>query len=213
LQYILGSVGFYREEYEITCDCLIPRSDTEILVDEAVGRLKSKPGASFIDLCCGSGCIAISVLKNTAQTVATAVDISAGALRVAKKNASLNGIEDRIEFIEADVLKGNDIFKGRKFDAILSNPPYVTNEAYEELAPEIFHEPKIAFVGGDDGMDFYNRIVPLLNGILKKGGFAIFEIGYDQADKITKLAKQNSLKCEIKKDYSKIDRIAVMTFN
>ena len=102
LQYIIGEVGFYKETYKVSKDCLIPREDTEILVDYAVKNLPS--GAHFLDICTGSGCIAISTLKNTKNTTATAIDISSAALEIAKKNANLNGISERISFVESDVL-------------------------------------------------------------------------------------------------------------
>jgi HemK-like putative methylase len=102
LQYIIGSVGFYNEEYKVTPDCLIPRSDTEILVDLAVKRLPD--GERMLDLCTGSGCVAISVMANTVDTSAVAVDISDGALSIAKENAKLNGVSERIEFVKGDCL-------------------------------------------------------------------------------------------------------------
>lgn len=205
LQYIIGEVDFYRERYKVTPDCLIPRSDTEILVDIAVKRLPQ--GASFIDLCTGSGCIALSVLNNTERTSAVAVDISPSALSVAKENAKRLSLSDRVSFLEKDVL--SEAVKG-SFHAIISNPPYVTKEAYKELMPEIYFEPDIAFLGGDDGLDFYRGILELYKNSLSDGGFFAFEIGYDQADAILLLAKQHSLECEIINDYGGNARVAIL---
>ncbi len=205
LQYILGSVGFYNEVYEVSPDCLIPRQDTEILVDYAVKNLPR--GAHFIDLCTGSGCIAISTLKNTEMTTATALDISPTALALARKNAKSNQVDGRIDFVESDVTA---LVPSRKFHAVLSNPPYVTDATYRELEPEIYFEPKIAFVGGADGLDFYNSIVSLYKDSLLPNGFFAFEIGFDQAERLIALANSNGMSCEIIKDYSGNDRVAVL---
>ena len=205
LQYIIGEVGFYRERYRVTPDCLIPRQETELLVDYAVKHLPD--GCRFIDLCTGSGCIAISTLKNTKSTYAAAVDISEEALKIAKYNSVANGVSDRIEFIQKDAL--SDRVSG-DFFAVLSNPPYVTEGAYKELQPEIYFEPKIAFVGEDNGLVFYKKILENYKDIIDARGFFLFEIGYDQANDLTKIAREHKMSCEIIKDYSGNDRIAVI---
>ena len=205
LQYIIGSVDFYRECYRVTPDCLIPRQETELLVDYTVKHLPD--GCRFIDLCTGSGCIAISTLKNTKDTRAYAVDISEGALDLARQNAELNGVSDRIDFVKKDVL--TDAVK-KNFFAVLSNPPYVTEDAYLELEPEIYFEPKIAFVGKDSGLVFYKRILELYEDIIDPLGFFAFEIGYDQGNALVEIARARRMACEIIKDYSGNDRIAVI---
>lgn len=205
LQYIIGEVDFYRERYKVTPDCLIPRSDTEILVDAAVKRLPR--GAKFIDICTGSGCVALSTLKNTDSTTAVAVDISEAALSVAKENAESLGLCDRIEFLQADALLSplsDEVY------AVLSNPPYVTESDYKDLEPEIYCEPSIAFLGGEDGLDFYRRLIPLYKDKICSEGFFAFEIGYDQADSVKKIADENSLKTEIIKDFSGLSRVALL---
>ncbi len=205
LQYIIGSVGFYREEYKVTPDCLIPRSDTEILVDYAVKHIPE--GEIFADLCSGSGCIGISTLKNTTGTRCESFDVSEGALALTRENAQMNGVKDRLTVTKMDLLR--DAPKGEYY-ALLSNPPYIPKEVYEELEAEIFAEPKIAFVGGDDGLLFYKRLIPLSLDVLKPSGFIAFEIGYDQADSLKALAKINGCTCEILKDYSGNDRVAIL---
>ena len=205
LQYILGEVDFYRESYEVTPDCLIPRQETELLVDFAVQNIPS--GKSFVDLCTGSGCIAVSTLCNTHGTKAFAVDLSENALRLAKKNAEKNGVSDRISFLCRDVLKEPVI---KSAFAVLSNPPYVTESAYRTLAPEIYKEPKMAFVAGEDGLIFYRTIVSLYKDVIDKDGFLAFEIGYDQADALREIASAHEMLSEIIKDYSGNDRIAVL---
>ena len=205
LQYIVGSVGFYREEYKVTPDCLIPRSDTEILVDYAVKHIKD--GERFADLCSGSGCIGISTLKNTKNTHCDSFDISDGALALTRENAELNGVTDRITVTKKDLLK--DEIAGEYF-AILSNPPYIPRNVYEGLEKEIFSEPKIAFVGGDDGLIFYERLIPVCVNKLKDGGFIAFEIGYDQGDSLRELANKHGCTFELIKDYSGNDRVVVL---
>lgn len=206
LQYIIGRVGFYREEYNVTDAVLIPRSDTEHLVDYAVGHIPE--GESFIDLCCGSGCVAISTLKNTRLTRADAVDLSEDALLVAGGNAALNGVCDRLTLSCADVLSMEHV--RAKYYAVLSNPPYVTEAAYRELEPEIYREPKMAFVGGEDGGDFYRAIVSWAKDAVKPEGFIALEIGYDQAELLRALAAEHGLTVKIIKDYSGNDRVAVL---
>ncbi len=206
LAYIIGEVDFYRERYRITPDCLIPRPDTEILVERAISLLPE--GARFLDLCTGSGCVALSVLRNTKNTRAVAVDISGGALATAKENAVRLGLSDRIEFINCDVLK--EEIEG-DFFAVLSNPPYVSESAYASLEEEIYREPKIAFLGGEDGADFYRALTPLYREICERGGFIAYEIGYDQGEVLKKIAKENSLHCEITPDLSGNDRVAILS--
>lgn len=210
LQYIIGEVGFFREVYKVNENCLIPRSDTEHLVEYAVGKLGC--GSRFLDLCTGSGCVAISTLKNTKDTTAVACDVSVGALALAKENAENNGVKSRLELKQCDLMSDcdtEDIAK-EKFDAILSNPPYVKNKEYETLEKEIYFEPKIAFVGGEDGLDFYKRIVSRFKGALTKNGFFAFEIGYEQGEPLLKIAEENGFVAEIIKDYSGNDRVAVL---
>lgn len=206
LQYIIGEVYFCNEVYRVSPDCLIPRPDTEILVEYAT---KSIPrGESFLDLCTGSGCIAISTLCGTTDTTAIAVDISEAALAIARENATKNRISDRIEFLRASVLEPLPI--DGKYFAILSNPPYIDEEVYLGLEKELFHEPKIALVAEGRGAIFYERLVPLGLSLLKDGGFLAFEIGYDQAELLTHLAHEHGAKIEIIKDYGGNERVAVI---
>ena len=204
LQYIIGEVGFYRELYTVTPDVLIPRSDTEHLVDYAVKHIPE--GERFLDLCTGSGCVAISTLNNTKNTTATLVDISPAALEVARRNAEKIGVSERAELIELDI---RESMPDGEYFALLSNPPYVADSVYEGLGDEIGFEPKIAFVGGEDGGDFYRLIVPLAKKMIKPDGFIALEIGYDQAQLMESLARENSLSLDIIKDYSGNDRVAV----
>lgn len=210
LQYIIGEVGFYREVYTVSPYCLIPRSDTEILVDYAVKNIPR--GESFLDLCCGSGCIGISTLANTRDTRCLSVDVSDEVLDITRQNAQRNGVLDRLTTMKIDLLTGGEELTGEYF-AVLSNPPYISEAVYRTLQREIFHEPRIAFVGGENGLMFYERLVPLSLRLIKQEGFIAFEIGYDQADALRAIAQANACTCEIIKDYSGCDRVAILRRN
>ena len=162
---------------------------------------------SFADLCSGSGCVGISTLKNTTGTTCTSYDVSDGAIALTLENGVANGVADRLTVVKKDLL--NEEIDGEYF-AILSNPPYIPKEVYEGLEKEIFSEPEIAFVGGDSGLIFYERLIPACIGRIKPEGFIAFEIGFDQAESLTSLALQNGLDCQIIKDYSGNDRVAVL---
>lgn len=205
LGYILGEASIYRETYKVTPAVLIPRPDTEILIDYGVKNLPC--GARFLDICTGSGCVAISTLKNTESTTALAIDISADALAVARENSGRLGTEERLELIEADALEYST---DERFDAVLSNPPYITENVYKGLQKEIFFEPEIAFVGGEDGAKFYRELTKKYKNNLKEGGFIAYEIGYDQGDTLREIAEENGMSCEIIKDLSGNDRVSVL---
>jgi release factor glutamine methyltransferase len=211
LQYILGEVAFYREVYRVTPEVLIPRSDTEILVEAALARLRD--GAKFLDLCAGSGCVGISTLCNSSGTECIAVDISEGAVKIARENAELNRVGERYTAIRQDLTETvpSEILARAPFDAILSNPPYVASAAYERLEAEIYSEPKIAFVGGEDGGDFYRRLTPLYRPFLSEGGFIAYEIGFDQARLLRNIAEENRMNIEIIPDLSGNPRVAILT--
>lgn len=205
LQYLIGKSYFYNEVYEVNENVLIPRADTEMLVEYACRNIPE--GERFVDLCTGSGCVGISTLKNTKNTTAMLVDISKEALAVAKRNAELNSVSERAELVVADVFGEavcTEIF------AVLSNPPYVRDSVYQTLEKEIFEEPKIAFVGGEDGCDFYREITKKYKNLISDNGFIAYEIGYDQAEDLKRIAESESMTCQIIKDYSGNDRVAVL---
>lgn len=188
LQYLLGEWNFYRQTYLVTPDCLIPRSDTEILVEEAIRCLPL--GARFADLCTGSGCIAISVLAERPDTHAVAVEKFEKTLEIAKKNAEKNSVAERFSPLLADVLKPLPFAEGMVFDAILSNPPYIVQSALAELSPEVRAEPQVALDGGEDGLLFYRRILELHTKHLTPAGLLLLEIGYDQAAQVLALGAE-----------------------
>ncbi len=206
LQYILGEWCFWRECYEVNEHCLVPRPDTEHLVEQAIKRLPQN--ACFLDLCTGSGCVAISTLCSRSDTRAVAVDLFPETLALAERNAVRNGVRERFTPKLCDVLEGCEWEE--RFDAILSNPPYIRAEAMETLSCEVKHEPSAALFGGDDGLDFYRAILEKWRKLLKKDGFFLFEIGYDQADEIKALAKEHGLCATIFRDYGGNDRVALL---
>ncbi len=206
LQYIIGEVVFYNEVYRVTPHCLIPRPDTEVLVEEAIRLLPT--GATFADLCTGSGCIAISTLAHRTDVRAKAYDISREALALAVENAKRNGVENRVSFSRLNVL--TEAPDGC-FSAILSNPPYIPTAVVDTLSREVQHEPKIALDGGKDGMDFYRAILTLGTPTLAEDGFFLFEIGYDQEKAITQLAIAHGFDCRIIYDLGGNPRVACLT--
>lgn len=203
--YVTGRAYFYNEEYIVTPDVLIPRPDTEHVVDKVIECLPV--GGKFLDLCTGSGCIAISVLNNRKDNTATAVDISESAIRIAEQNAELNDVFDRLEFVTADI---NRLDITEKYDIIVSNPPYIQTHIIATLDSSVKdYEPLQALDGGIDGMNFYRIILKRFAGNLKHNGLFIFEIGYDQADDIKTLCYEMS-DVKIFKDYGGNDRVAVI---
>ena len=208
LQYILRTWFFWRQEYEVSPDCLVPRPDTEILLEVA---LKHLPDAGrLIDLCTGSGCIAISLLCERQDLQAVAVELSAPTLALAQRNANKNGVTpDRLAFYQGDVLHPDFLDAVGTFDVILSNPPYIPTGDLATLPIETRQEPMLALDGGEDGLLFYRRMLrPDYRALLKPGGCFLFEIGYDQGDALRALAAEHELSCHIIKDYGGNDRVA-----
>ena len=208
--YILGTWDFMGLTYKVSKDVLIPEQDTETLVEEAMRYLED--GMRVLDLCTGSGCIALSLLHYTNHTTAVGTDISGAALDIARKNASANGLSDRIEFLETDLFPKE---KGEKFDIIVSNPPYIRTDVIETLAPEVKdYEPMLALDGSADGLAFYRRIIEGASEYLFTSGYLIMEIGFDQAEDVTALLTEDGRyhDIEVIKDYAGNDRVVRACF-
>ena len=209
---ILGEKEFMGLTFKVTADTLVPRPDTEILVQAAVDRLRAMAGEEplrFADIGTGSGAICLSVLHYLAGTVADTVDISPAARAVAEENAASLGLADRITFHTGDLLQP---LSGISFAAILSNPPYIPEADIVKLAPEVrLKEPYTALSGGQDGLDFYRRLANEAPAMLVPGGFTAFEVGIHQAGDVAALLKANPLigRTEILPDYAGIDRVVV----
>ncbi len=210
LQYILGFWDFWHETYRVTEDTLIPRADTEKLVELAVRLLPEN--ARFIDLCTGSGCIAVSTLASRQDCRAVAVDLFENTLEVARENAEHNGVGERLGFIARDVLNPEFMEELGKFECILSNPPYIETEKIDLLAEELTFEPHAALDGGDDGLGFYRTIISEYGKYLTADGFMLLEIGCDQAKAVSAISHANGFRCEVYKDFGGNDRVAYLTF-
>ena len=210
IQYILGESEFMGLPFKVTPDVLIPRPETEILVETV---LKYEP-KRILELGTGSGCIAISLARFIPAATVVALDISQRTLDIAVENAGLNGVSDKIEFKLLDLLAGDRGLHEvglRNFDLIVSNPPYIRSSEIEGLAPEIQFEPRVALDGGEDGLDFYRKIIKNATLYLTKNGYLILEMGFGQSAGLRKIL-QNSLNFEIidvVKDYNNIDRVIV----
>ena len=182
LQYILGETEFMGLTFHVEPGVLIPRADTEILVEKALAWMK--PGARVLDIGTGSGAIAVSLAKLGRQAQVTAVDASDRALEIARRNAERNGAA--VEFVKSDCFSA---LKGRKYDMIVSNPPYISEDEMRGLMPEVTREPELALFGGADGLDFYRRISREVPEYLNEGGCLLFEIGWLQKDAVSALVK------------------------
>ncbi len=208
LQYILGSAFFYGREFFVDSRVLIPRYDTECVTEYAVKEMKN--GGVFADICCGSGCIGLTVLAECENTKGTLLDISEDALNVTRINGERLGILERFEVLRFDVMSDECWENLGKFDLIISNPPYIPTEDIKTLSPQVLKEPRIALDGGVDGMDFYRKITEKSRNHFTRGVNIIFEIGYDEGQKMKDLAKSLGLCCEIKCDMNGLDRVALL---
>jgi len=209
LQYIVGEWSFCNEVYDLSPECLIPRPDTELLVEQAASVIPQN--GSFIDLGTGSGCISISLLAMRPDLVGTAGDISMGALAVAQRNAIRNGVADRIEFIGLDMLSDTLWESGVSFDAIISNPPYIPTSQLGGLDPELAHEPTRALDGGEDGLVFYRKIIENADKILSPDGMILFEFALDQSDDIEALATAQGYSYTLFRDIENRPRACLLT--
>lgn len=203
LQYIIGEQEFMGFPFHVNSSVLIPRQDTETLVEEALKLCK--PGMKVLDMCTGSGCILISILKNVKDVEGTGVDISKQALNVAKENAKLNQV--------AATFERSDLFDqlSEEYDMIVSNPPYIPSEEIHSLMPEVAHfEPLEALDGKEDGLFFYRKIIENGKRYLRPEGVLLFEIGFDQgADVKEMLESAGFVDVRVVKDLAANDRVVI----
>lgn len=206
LQHITGEQEFMGIPFYVNEHVLIPRQDTEVLVEYVLSV--SRPGVKLLDLCTGSGCIAISLQKNIENSQVQAADISVLALETAKKNALRNQTE--VQFIESDLFSNIN----ETFDIIVANPPYIKTEIIAQLMEEVKdHEPVLALDGREDGLFFYREIIRQSNCFLEKNGILCFEIGLDQGDAVTAIMKEfGFLEVMVKKDLTGRNRMVTGVF-
>ncbi len=208
LQHITGKQEFMGLSFNVNEDVLIPRQDTELLVESVLNYLKQKmkgKKVKVLDMCTGSGCIAISIKKLAENVDVTAVDLSQKALKVAIDNA--NQLDAKVTFIESDLFEN----VSGKYDIIVSNPPYISKSDIETLMEEVKnHEPMMALDGDEDGLKFYKKISEKLNEYLSDGGMIFYEIGYDQGKTVPDILKQYNFKdINVYKDLSGNDRVVI----
>ena len=203
VQHITGVQCFMGLDFYVTPDVLCPRLDTEVLIEEALKRIK--PGSSILDMCTGSGCIILSLLHYAKECRGTAVDLSEKALAVAKQNAK--NLEKECTFIHSDLFENIE----GKFDVIISNPPYIATKEIEALEPEVrIHEPMMALDGMEDGLFFYRKIVSASNDFLNPDGWLFFEIGYDQGKAVSDMMIDAGYSgVQVIKDLAGLDRVVI----
>lgn len=212
--YLTGGTEFYSLELDITADCLIPRPETELLVQRAIEFLRTRSGVQYIcDLCTGSGCIAVAIAKNVPDARVTATDISSAALEVAARNIEKHRLNEQIRLLCGDlfepIIQQLDV---NQFDLIVCNPPYVSTAEYEKLDKNVKdYEPASALLAGADGMDVYRSIIKKVDEFLKPGAALMLEIGYAQGSAVRELLEQPGAFAEIKieKDLHDNDRIVI----
>lgn len=204
LQHITGEQEFMGLTFRVNRHTLIPRQDTETLVEEGMRHMYD--GMRILDMCTGSGCILLSLLKYSNECEGIGVDISEEALKVARENAQRLGLT--AEFVQGDLFEP---VPEKKFDMIVSNPPYIETAVIETLMPEVRdHEPMQALDGMEDGLFFYRKIVEKAPGFLTKGGWLLFEIGHNQGEAVSKLMTVQGFKeVEVVKDYTGLDRVVL----
>lgn len=194
LQYVIGVQEFWGMELRVTPAVFIPRAETEGIVEQVLTRYRGRP-AAIVDVGCGSGCIAMAIASELPEARVYATEISLAALAVARENANRNRLGDRIQFLQGDLLEP---LSGRgldgTFDAVVSNPPYITDAEMETLAPEIrWYEPRLALAGGEDGLDVLRRLLPQAEALLRPDGRLFLEIGKDMEPRLKAFLSETGL--------------------
>ena len=215
LQYILGESWFYGRKFKVTEDVMVPTPETELLCEIAINftRYRKIKEPSILDIGTGSGVVSVTMACELPHAVITALDISKSALEIARQNAEDYYAEERISFICSDMFEA--LNPADKFDIILSNPPYISDDEYKELPPEVLADPKISLVSGEEGMDIIKKLIDKAPSYLKDSGQLMFEIGYNQADMVADLTDKDDRykKISIIKDLNDIDRVVILALN
>jgi release factor glutamine methyltransferase len=209
LQYLTGHQEFFKLDFEVTPDVLIPRPETELIVEASLGLLQNDPEPYFADIGTGSGCIAISMLHELPAARAIAADMSPTALRVAQRNAERHGVVDRLELRESDCFSALEA-RG-SFGLIASNPPYVSDDELKSVQREVSYEPRAALAAGSDGLSVIRRLLREARPFLRSGGHFVFEVGFGQSAAVEHLIDRRVWKLlEIRTDLQRIPRTFVL---
>jgi release factor glutamine methyltransferase len=208
LQYIIGNVEFYGLNFSVNPNVLIPRQETEILVDQIISNIDKNTKVKILDIGTGSGNIPIALAKNLPNVEIVAIDISGNAIAIAKFNSERNNVSDRINFINSDFNKYL-ISENHQFDIIVSNPPYIKIDEYNLLEKELTDfEPNIALTDFNDGLTFYRSISEKSKSLLKSNGQIYFEVGISQSGKVKEILENNNFSnIKLVKDYLEIERV------
>ena len=207
IAYITNKKFFWKYEFQVSKDTLIPRPDTEILIEEVLKITRNKNKINILDIGIGSGCILLSILKERKNFFGTGIDISKNCLNISKINANKLKVENRIKFFKSDV----DKFDLGKYDLIVSNPPYINKQKLKYLEDDIVNfEPRTALDGGLDGLSEIRKVIKKSSELIKKNGIFFLEIAFDQKEKVRKLLKNKGFYIErILKDFAKNDRCII----
>lgn len=209
LQHVLGTQEFHGLEFVCDDRALIPRPETELLVDSVL-QLEPRPGGRVADLGTGSGCIAIALAVRRPDLQLIAIDRCAEALALARENARRHSVVDRIRFVEGDFGERSTL-PGERYDIVVSNPPYVSEREWRELEPEVRdHDPRSALVPGENGLEAYRRLIPVALDRLRAGGQLLLEIGAGQADDVTSILSEHGV-AEVQRrvDFRDVERVLV----
>jgi len=210
LQYLLGTQEFCGLDITVTPDVLIPRPESELLVEETLRAVAGLTRPTIIDVGTGSGCLAVALAREALDAKVYAVDVSWPALAVARSNAARHGVSERVRFVQADLLGA--FSAGSIGDVVVSNPPYIPLRDLDGLQPEVArYEPRLALAAGEDGLVYHRRLLQETPALLRPGGFLIMEMGYGQAEAVTRLARErgafDSVECRM--DAAGIERVLV----
>lgn len=216
LQHLTNQAFFMGYEFYVDERVLVPRQDTEVLVEEAIGHLKGKAAPQILDMCTGSGCILLSLLMEISDAVGTGVDISEDALEVTGKNRAALELENRASLVQSDLFSADYFQKNSgntapEYDMLISNPPYIPTADIHDLMDEVrLHDPVLALDGREDGLYFYKKITAQAGRYLKPGGWLMYEIGCDQGSDVSEIMKKNGfIQIEVKKDLAGLDRVVI----
>ena len=209
IAYLIGKKDFWKYEFELNTEVLVPRTDTEIIIEEVLKMTKNKNKLNILDIGSGSGCIILSILKEKINFFGIGIDVSKNCVDLSRRNADKIGVSNRVKFLKSDI----DNFKNHKYDLIVSNPPYISHADLKMLDRGIIDfEPILALDGGLDGLSLIRRVINKASKLIKKNGRFVLEFGSDQKEKVKKILINKGFYInKVLKDYAKNDRCIIST--